>query len=314
MVSGNMNRLKRYLCPAAIVLLLAGGTIWHASLHRPTGPANGVAVQGDEFLRHPTQATAAAEESQPLAAKEVIDGSRPRPFRVATFNIHGCRGPDGRCDIDRVASFLSGLDFVALNEVHGPGLFETRDQAALLGQRLRMAWLFAPAVRQWYCVESGNGLITALPVAAWHRKPLPRRDDYSYRNAVQVDVVRYGEEAAVEKNGRVGVSNRVIHILLTHINRRWDSDREAQLRAVIAMFLALPEPAMLLGDLNSTAEDPQIRQLTSLPGVIDAVGQILGRGDCERIDWIFIRGLRCLDAGVVDNDASDHPVVWAELE
>ena len=32
------------------------------------------------------------------------------------------------------------------------------------------------------------------------------------------------------------------------------------------------------------------------------------------VDWIIARGLRFADCGSVKNDASDHPLVWAELE
>ena len=52
----------------------------------------------------------------------------------------------------------------------------------------------------------------------------------------------------------------------------------------------MAQPAVLLGDLNSDADDPQIRRLLALPGVVDPVGQVLGREAPRRIDWIFLRG------------------------
>jgi endonuclease/exonuclease/phosphatase (EEP) superfamily protein YafD len=118
----------------------------------------------------------------------------------------------------------------------------------------------------------------------------------------------------VDLRQECGTKDRVIHVLLTHVNRRYDSEREAQLKEVISLFLGLAEPAVLLGDLNSTAQDAQIHQLASLPGVIDVMGQVLGPKDPGRIDWIFVRGLKCVDAGIIENDASDHPLIWAELE
>ena len=296
-----MKIRKRYII--LIASLIVGAGIWHASLHRPTGPAEGVEIQGTGFITSSADANATDKMSHPLAAIEVSDIHQKHGFRIATFNIHSCKGLDGRRDVDRVADCLKNLDFVALNEVQGPNLFEKQDQAALLGQRLGMGWLFAPSVRQWYWLESGNALLTRMPVIAWRRIPLVRQVDYSYRNAVQVDLHQQSDS-----------QNRVIHVLLTHVNRRYDSEREAQLKEVIAMFLALAEPAVLLGDLNSTAQDAQIRQLMATPGVVDAVGQVLGPKDHERIDWIFVRGMRCLDAGIVENDASDHPLIWAELD
>jgi hypothetical protein len=65
--------------------------------------------------------------------------------------------------------------------------------------------------------------------------------------------------------------------------------------------------------LNSEAGEAELRRLLAAPGVIDAVGQKLGAAAPPRIDWIFVRGLRVLDAGLRDNGASDHPMAWAEL-
>ncbi len=297
-----MKIRKRYISLIICLIILAG--IWHASLHRPTGPAQGVDIQGMGFITSSANANSTDNMPHQLATIELSNTNQPHRFRISTFNIHSCKGLDGRRDVDRVANYLKNLDFVALNEVQGPNLFVKQDQAALLGQRLGMAWLFAPSVRQWYWLESGNALLTRMPVTGWRRIPLIRQVDYSYRNAVQVDLCRQFDS-----------ENRVIHVLLTHVNRRYESERIAQLKEVIPMFLALAEPAILLGDLNSTAQDSQIRQLVDSPGVIDPVGQILGPKDSgDRIDWIFVRGLRSIDAGIVENDASDHPMVWAELE
>jgi endonuclease/exonuclease/phosphatase (EEP) superfamily protein YafD len=108
---------------------------------------------------------------------------------------------------------------------------------------------------------------------------------------------------------------RTVHILVAHVNRRYDEDRQAQLRAVIALFRSLEKPAILLGDLNSTKDDPQISQLLQDSQVADVVGEVLGsKDDPKRIDWIFCRGMKCPNAGILENDASDHPMVWAEVE
>lgn len=178
------------------------------------------------------------------------------------------------------------------------------DQAEVLGRRLGMQWLFASANEKWYYQEFGNGFLTRLPVAYWERIPLPRQVDRSYRNMLLVAI-----EYRAAKHDPVP-----IRLLITHVNRRYDAERQAQLRVVIARFLALPEPAVLLGDLNSDANDPLIRGLLSTPGVCDAVGPKPGPNRAERIDWIIARGLRPVDAGIRDNGASDHPLVWAELE
>jgi len=272
---------KRWLF-ALFLLLLVGGVVYHASLPESTGPAEGVSLEGQvEYA--PTQR---------------------RTLRIATLNIHGGRGRDDQRDLGRVAGCLVGLDFVALNEVHGPALWQPEDQLQQLGEQLGTAWLFAPASRTWYHVDFGNALLSALPVSFWQRIPLSHQSDHGLRNAVLVGLKFRG---------------RTVHVLLTHISRQDDAERQAQLRAVIALFRSLAEPAILLGDLNSNADDPQIRELLAIPGVADPVGEILaakspGKDLPERIDWIITRGLRGVDAGIHDSGESDHPLIWAELE
>jgi endonuclease/exonuclease/phosphatase family metal-dependent hydrolase len=222
-----------------------------------------------------------------------------RTLRVGTFNIDGCKGLDGRRDVDRVAECLKGLDFVALQEVHGRRPWQELDQAGQLGERLGLAWLFAPNTRMWYCLDSGNGLLSAVPVEFWQRIPLAARGGRGFRNAVLVGLKH---------------DNRTIRALLTHISRSNEEERSEQLRTVIALFLSLSEPAILLGDLNSKADDPQIRRLLATPGVTDAVGKVLGGKDRPRIDWIISRGLRCLAAEIHDSNASDHAALRAEFE
>ena len=197
-----------------------------------------------------------------------------------------------------MAACLKDLDFVALNEVHGPRLWERDNQAALLGRRLGLQWLFAPATRDWHTIDFGNGLLTSLPVESWERIPLTADNGRGYRNAVHLQLQQ---------------REQTIHVLLTHIARSDDIIRQQQLRQAIDLYLALPGPAIFLGDLNSEAAEPEIRRLLAVPGVVDAVGQKLGPRAPPRIDWIFVRGLRVLDAGLRDEGASDHPLAWAEV-
>ncbi|HEY2838423.1 MAG TPA: endonuclease/exonuclease/phosphatase family protein, partial [Pirellulales bacterium] len=105
-----------------------------------------------------------------------------------------------------------------------------------------------------------------------------------------------------------------VNVLLTHLDSRDLDRRQKQLRAAGELFLSLAEPAILLGDLNSMADDEQLRRLLDSPGVTDAVTAGGAKSNTDRIDWIITRGLRTLDSGVIDNGASDHPFVWAELE
>ncbi|NUQ62611.1 MAG: endonuclease/exonuclease/phosphatase family protein [Pirellulales bacterium] len=265
---------RRGVVVLAVVLAAVGA--WQASLRRPTGPAEGFSIAG-----------------QPPGAV-----SSRGALRVATFNIHSGKGPDGRYDLSRVVKGLQGLDFVALNEVRGWSYADPADQAEALGRGLGLGWLFAPGEQRWFCQQFGNGLLTRAPVRYWQRIPLDCRDDRSHRNLVLAVASHQG---------------RAIRILITHVTRRTEDARRHQLRCVGELFLAMEKPSVLLGDMNSPATDPQMREILAAPGVVDPLREA-GVASEHRIDWILARGFRAVAAGIRDEGISDHPLVWAELE
>ena len=84
-----------------------------------------------------------------------------------------------------------------------PGLGRNSTRRPELGKRLGLAWLFAPNTRVWHCRDSGNGLLSALPVEFWQRIPLANYGGRGFRNAVLVGL----------KHG-----DRTVRVLLTHIS------------------------------------------------------------------------------------------------
>ncbi len=260
----------------AVIVLLA--LIWAGYRRLPSSAETGTVFHG---------ATAATS----------IAAEKPS-FRVGTFNIHGGEGRDGRLDLDRTAACLQKLDFVALNEVYGRLHWESAGQAESLGQALQMPWLFAPSEYRWGHDHFGNAVLCSLPVRSWERIPLPRQYGHSCRNFLL---------AAAEYRGQT------LHVVVTHLDRSDDRERHRQFQVVADRFLALAEPAILMGDMNTTADEPVMTQLLATPGVRDPLAEILGDKTPRRIDWLLTRGLDTVDAGLIDNGASDHPCVWAEL-
>lgn len=237
-----------------------------------------------------------ADAGTSLIGQVVATPTHAGTFRVGTFNIHGGVGRTGHRDLSPIAEALAGLDLAALNEVHGD-LWRSDCQAETLASRLRLGWLFAPTEERWWRFRFGNAVLSSLCVTSWQTVPLRQRLSHSCRNAVLL-TARH--------------SDRDLHVVLTHLDRS-DNERNSQLRAVAELFLALAEPAILLGDLNCTQADPQIERLRSQPGVGDPLAEVRGDQTPPHIDWILTRGLRTIDAGIVDNGASDHPLIWAEL-
>jgi len=222
-----------------------------------------------------------------------IPSDRPT-LRIGVYNIRGGRGTDDRHDLTRTASALRDVQVVGLNEVRGQG---QDDNAGELGRLLNLPSLFAPSERRWWRDSFGNGMLCALPVEGWVRLPLPGTQGAGHRTALLTRVVW---------------NDRVVNVLVTHIDRT--TDRAVQLRTVIDLFQSLEPPSVLMGDLNTNRDDEQLQALIR-EGATDALGTILRERDQPgRIDWILTRGLTVTDAGWIDQGASDHPFVWAEVK
>lgn len=273
------RRATRSIKPAIVVGLLVALVAWNESLRRPIGPSGG-------------------SLSVPAAASTVA-ADQPAKFRIGTFNIHGGRGTDGIFDLERIAAALPPLDFIGLNEVHGDAPWESEDQATTLGRTLGMTPLFAPAEQRWRCIEFGNGLLTRAPVERFQVVPLERRHVKSHRNLV---------------HARVRASNgALVNVVVTHVTRSHDCERREQLATVGNYFLSLAEPAVLLGDLNTLADDDALEFVLRAPGVKDALQEKFGEQTPRHIDWVLVRGATVTDAGLSGPGPSDHPYVWAEL-
>jgi endonuclease/exonuclease/phosphatase family metal-dependent hydrolase len=259
--------------PWAASVLLAGLALLASSGCAPTpaGHAEGVTLRG-------------------TPPGQTVGGAGT--LRVASFNIHGGRGTDGRRDLGRTAALLGGFDLVGLNEVHGGD----PDQAERLGRATGTAWLFAPVERVGGRDDFGNAVLSRLPVRHWQRLPISAAGAGTSRNVLLV---------------RVPYGGRTVNVLVTHLARP-AGERPAQLRGVAELFLALQPPAVLMGDLNTRRGDAHLERLLKEEGVVDALDG--GGGGESAIDWLLVRGLRVVSSGRRDEGVSDHPLVWAELE
>ena len=234
------------------------------------------------------------DETDVLAAADLVG----RPLVVAQFNMRRGRGHDDARDIWRSAACLTGLDLIGLNEVDGAGLLGLgRNQAAALGRMLDRTALFLPTERRYWHDHFGNGVLSHLPIHGWVRLPLPYAAGPAHRNLVYA---------------HLGSADDPIRVLVTHIDRREDRDR--QLRAALNFFQTLPPPVLLLADLNATFEHPMIAALLNDPEVVASNGWYPWRPAPGRVDWIMARGFRALGAEQCDVGGSDHARIALSLE
>ncbi|HEY7087235.1 MAG TPA: endonuclease/exonuclease/phosphatase family protein [Tepidisphaeraceae bacterium] len=220
---------------------------------------------------------------------------KPSHLRLASFNIHSCVGLDSKFNVQRTADILRGYDLVALQEVQGPGLW-WEDDADELGEKLGVAEFFSPTELRWWHPWFGNGVLTRTRIEHWERMELPCGFDDAYRNVLLLKVP-FGAGS--------------LNVVMAHLGK--GRNREWQFPIVAEMFLRVAPPAVLMGDLNTRPWDPMMQRLLKEPGVEDPIAMRLAH-PVDRCEFILVRGARWRDAGLVENDASDHPVIWVEVE
>ena len=156
-------------------------------------------------------------------------------LRLATYNVHKCRGLDGRTSPDRIADVLARLDadVIALQEVVGAGP-EEEGQAAYLGARLGMGWVMN-ATRLVRGKSYGNVVLSRLPI----------------RQDVCCDLSVLKREPRGCQRVDVDLGHDTFHVFNVHLGTGLRERRQQAPR--LAEFVADPAvkgPKVLLGDFN----------------------------------------------------------------
>jgi len=147
-------------------------------------------------------------------------------LRIASYNVHGCVGTDGKKDASRVA------DVIAEMELDTVGLQEVDYRLTYIGRRLGMQVIPGLTFLR-HDGHFGNALLTRRRVLEVRRLALGygRREP---RNALDVDLEVCGEKVRVI----------VTHLGLFAAERRW------QVRKLLEMVKETEERLVVLGDIN----------------------------------------------------------------
>ena len=158
-----------------------------------------------------------------------------RTVRVATYNIHRCRGLDGRTNARRTAEVIRSIDadVIALQEVIGAGP-HTAGHAEEIGAMLGMGWVMASARHLRGC-QFGNVVLSRFPIFQHSQYDLSWKT-CEPRCCQRVDV-RIGQ-------GSLHLYN--VHLGTAFLERRYQATR----LSAIVHDRRVGRPKVVLGDFN----------------------------------------------------------------
>src|ERR1044071_5084775 len=158
-----------------------------------------------------------------------------RTLRVATYNVHRCRGLDGRTNPARIAEVIRAIepDVIALQEVIGAGP-NSGGQAEELGALLGMGWVMAHT-RHLRSSLFGNVVLSRLPI----------------RHHSQYDLSWKTCEPRCAQRVDIALGDDTLHLYNVHLGTAY-LERRYQAGRLSGMLhdRRVGQPKVVLGDFN----------------------------------------------------------------
>lgn len=174
------------------------------------------------------------------AAAMTRHDAQPRRLRVATYNIHKCRGFDRRTMPQRIISVLQELeaDIMCLQEVvNAPDHGLRYDQAGEIQRAFPDHFASFGANRKIYSGTYGNLTLSRFPILA----------------SKNIDITRKREPRGVLRTDLSLNENRFLHLFNVHLGTGHIERRHQGKRLMSTDILTDPElhaPRLVLGDFN----------------------------------------------------------------
>jgi endonuclease/exonuclease/phosphatase family metal-dependent hydrolase len=180
-------------------------------------------------------------------------------LRVVTYNVHKCRGMDGRVRPERIAEVLGKLDadVIALQEVMGEGGPPQCDQGRIIAREL--------ALEHYHFGENRLHRGSAYGNVVLSRRPL--RHTYNYNITVEAREPRGCLRTDVEVQ-----SERLLHLFNVHLGTAFMERRHQARKLLSADILqheSLAGPRLVVGDFNEWTRGLATRMLSEQFRTID---------------------------------------------
>lgn len=235
-------------------------------------------------------------------------------LRVATYNIHKCRGLDQRVRPGRIADVLGEMDadVVALQEVVGQGRNPQEDQARYVAERLGYHAIFGEN-RRHNGAAYGNLLLSRFPVL----------------HSCNYDITARGREPRGALRADIRLDDeRMLHLFNVHLGTDY-RERQEQARSLVSRWILgddeLSGACVMLGDFNEWVPGSPLLPLAAHFGVRNGSGHSMRRRTYPcilplfRLDHIYFSdGLKLHSMKTYRSRralvASDHLPVVAEFD
>ncbi len=241
-------------------------------------------------------------------------------LKVMTFNIQHGRNhnlPGDVMDLSLMSATVLSYDpdILGLNEVRkGVPAYENElypDEPAFFEESLGGNCYFGKAV------EFGKGHFYGN--AVWSKFPFAKTETHIIPDVPKTERepgVYYETRCVIRSDYLIG--DKKLTVLSSHFGLG-SGEQDNAVDTVISIAETIDNPIILMGDFNITPDNPNIIRLSS---VFTDVHSSLGKGEytfssdnpTEKIDYIFSRGLKIINADTIKVIASDHFPITAEFE
>jgi len=160
-------------------------------------------------------------------------------FRIATYNIHKCRGVDGRTHPERIARVLEEInaDIISLQEVVSrEGAASADHQADYLAGRLGFFGAMGETRRH------RGGAYGNVTLSRW---------DFKLVRPIDVTVAGREQRAALRTDIRIG--SHILHVFNVHLGTAVRERRQQAIRLLdqdLLRSLDISGPRIMMGDFN----------------------------------------------------------------